>query len=50
METTPCLCPNELGRLFTLDSEAEGFGGAKEDWFSITTDEKSAVSRIDPVF
>lgn len=50
MKTTPCLCPYELGWLFTLEGEGLGLGGAEVDGLSVTTDEKLSVSRIDPVF
>ena len=49
VETTPCLGPHELGRLFALLGEGVGFGGSYEYGFSITTDEEGSISRVDPV-
>lgn len=50
VETTPCLGPYKLGRLFTLEGKGTSLGGSEEYRLSVTTDEKTSVSGVNSVF
>ena len=49
VKTSPCLSPNKLGSLFSLDSQAVGLRSSEPDWLSVTTDHKLTISRVNSV-